>query len=54
MVMEGNPTWGGEHAIRGIDGVLWNCADETWIILLTSVTPIHSTETKTKHALRAF
>ena len=33
--MEANLTWGG-------DDVLWNCAPETCIILLTSVTPVNS------------
>ena len=36
--MEGDVTWDGEYA----DDVLQNCAPETYIILLTNVTPINS------------
>ena len=42
MVMEGDLTWGGEHTIQYTDEVLQNCARETYIILLTNVTPINS------------
>ena len=41
MVMEGDLTWGGEHTIQFIDDVLQNCTPETYIIFLTSVTPIN-------------
>ena len=34
---DGNLTWGGEYTIQCTDNVLWNCAPETCIILLTSV-----------------
>ena len=40
--MDGDLTWGGEHTIQCTDDVLWNCAPETCVILLTSVTPINS------------
>ena len=39
--MGGDLTWGGEHTVQCTDGVLWSCAPETCIILLTSVTPIN-------------
>ena len=45
MVMEGDLTWGGEHTIQYTDDVLYNCTPETYIILLTNVTPINSTTT---------
>lgn len=35
---------GGEHTIKCTGGVLWNCACVTCIILLISVTPVHSTK----------
>ena len=41
MVMEGDLTWGGEHTIQHTDNVLKNCAPETYMILLTSVSPIN-------------
>ena len=44
--MEGDLTWDGEHTIQCTDDVLWNCAPETCIILLTSVTPINSIKKK--------
>ena len=40
--MEGDLTWGGEHTIHYTDDVLQNYASETYIILLTNVTPINS------------
>ena len=40
--MEGDLTWGGEHAIQYIDDVLQDCAPKTCIMLLSSVTPIDS------------
>ena len=40
--MEGDLSWGGEHPVPGTDDVLWNCAPEACIVLLTSVTPINS------------
>ena len=43
---DGNLTWCGEYTIQCTDNVLWNCAPETYIILLISVTPIHSIKRK--------
>ena len=40
--MEGGFTWGGEHTIQYTDDVWQNCTPETYIILLTNVTPINS------------
>ena len=42
MEMEGNLTWEGEHTMQNTDDVLQNCTPETYIILLTNVTPINS------------
>ena len=42
MVMEGDLTWGGEHTIQYTDDILQNRTPETFIILLTNVTPINS------------
>ena len=39
MVMDGDMTWGGEHTTQCTEGGLQNCAPETCIGLLTSVTP---------------
>ena len=52
--MYGDLTWGGEHTIQCTDDVLWNCAPETCVILLTSVTPIHAIKGKIKNLLCAF
>ena len=41
MVMERDLTRGGEHTIQRTDDILQNCAPETCIILLISVTPIN-------------
>ena len=41
VVTEGDLTWVVD-TIQCTDDVLWNCAPETCIILLTTVTPIHS------------
>ena len=46
--MEGDVSWGGEHTIHGTDDVLWNCAPETCIVLLTNVTPVNSIKKKKK------
>ena len=35
-------TWGGERTIQYTDDILQNRISETWIILLTNVTPINS------------
>ena len=48
MVRDRDLTWGGEHTIQCTDDVLQNCAPETCIILLTSVTPINSIKRKMK------
>ena len=42
MVMEGDLTWSGEHTVRYTDDILWNCIPETYVILLTKITPINS------------
>ena len=42
MIMEGDLPLGGEHTIQYTDDVLENCALETYIIVLTNVTPINS------------
>ena len=42
MVVEGDLTWGGEHTQQRRDDVLQNHTPETYIILLTDVTPINS------------
>ena len=42
MMIERDLTWGGEHTIQYTDNVLQNCTPETYIILLTNVTPINS------------
>ena len=41
MVIEGNLTLGGEHTMQYRDDILQNCTPETYIILLTNVTPIN-------------
>ena len=42
MVMEGDLTWGGEHTVQYTDDVLQSCISETYVILLTNATPVHS------------
>ena len=49
MVLEGDLTWGAEHTIQCTDDVLQNWTPETYIILLTNVTPMHSIKTKKIH-----
>ena len=44
--MEEDLTWDGEHTIQYTDDVLQNCTPETYIILLTNVTPINSIRKK--------
>ena len=39
--MEEDLTQGGEHTIQYTDDVLQDCTPETYIILLTNVTPIN-------------
>ena len=46
MVMEGDSTWGVKHTVQFTDGVLWNGTPDTYIILLTNVTPINLIEKK--------
>ena len=41
MVTEGDLTLGGEHTMQFTDDVSQNCTFETYIILLTDVTPIN-------------
>ena len=44
-----DPTvWGGGHTIQCTEDVSWNCAPETCVILLTSVTPINVIKLKDK------
>ena len=45
-MMEGDLTWSGEHTVQYTDDVLQNCTHETYIILLTSSTPINSIKKK--------
>ena len=40
--MEGDWTWGGEHTIQYTDDISQNYAPETYVILLTNVTPKNS------------
>ena len=42
MEREGNLTWGGKYTIQYTDNALSNCTPETYIILLTNVTPVNS------------
>ena len=42
MVMEGDLTQDGEHTTQYIDDALQNCTPETYIMLLTNVTPQNS------------
>ena len=49
MVMDRDLTWSGEHTIQCTDDVLWNCAPETCIILLTIVTPINFKKGESHH-----
>ena len=46
MVTEGNLPLGDEHTIQCTDDVLQNCTPETYIILLSNVTPINSIKKK--------
>ena len=46
MVKEGNLTCSDEQTIQYTDDVLQNCTPETYIILLTNVTPINSMKSK--------
>ena len=48
MMMEGDLTWGGEHTIQNTDDVLQNCTPETYIIWLSSITPINSIKKREK------
>lgn len=41
-MLTGDLTWGGEYIVQYTDDMLQNYTPETYIILLTSVTPIHS------------
>ena len=44
MAIERDLTLGGEHTIQCTDDVLQKCTHETYILLLTNVTPINSTK----------
>ena len=44
MMMKGDLTWGDEHIIQYADDVLYSGTPKTYIILLTSVTPVNSIE----------
>ena len=46
MLAEGDLSWGGEHTIQHTGDVLDSCTAETYIILLTYVTPINSIKIK--------
>ena len=46
--MEGGLTWSGKNTMQYIGDVLQNCTPETYIILLTNVTPINSIKIKKK------
>ena len=48
-MMEGDLTWGAEHAIQYTDDALENCTPETYIILSTNVSLISSI----KHFLKS-
>ena len=50
MVTGGDFTWDGEHTIHYTDDVLYNCTPETYIILLTNVTPINSIKPLEKYS----
>ena len=39
MVIEDDLTLGGEHTMQYTDGISQNCILETYILLLTTVTP---------------
>lgn len=41
MVMEGDQILGDEHTVEYIDDVLQNYTPETYVTLLTNVTPIY-------------
>ena len=47
-VLVGDLTWGGEHTVQCTEDILWNCAPETCIILLTCITPVNSIKRKKK------
>ena len=44
MVMDRDLTWNGKHIVQCAGGVLWSCASETCMVLLTNVIPINSTK----------
>ena len=41
IAIKGNSTLGSEHTVKYTDDVLYNCTLETYIMLLTSFTPIN-------------
>ena len=48
MVTEGDLPVDGEHTTQHTDGVLQSCVPETYIILLSNVTPINSIKKENK------
>lgn len=46
MVMDGDLTWYDEHTSQCTGDMLWNCAHEPCIILLTIVAPVNSIKRK--------
>ena len=46
MAMGGDLTWSAEHTMQHIDCVLQKCTPETYITLLTNVTPTISIKIK--------
>ena len=46
MLLEGDLTLGREHTIQYTDDVLQNCTPETYIVLLSNVTPVNSIKKK--------
>ena len=48
MVMEGDLTWGVEHTTQYIGDVMYYCIPETYVILLTNVTPLNSMKNNNK------
>ena len=41
MVTEDDLRLGGGHTMQYTDGVSWKCTPETYMVLLTNVTPIN-------------
>lgn len=43
MVTKRDWALGGEHPLQDTDDGSWNCAPETYVVLVTAVTPMQST-----------